>query len=38
MNLSPQSHRESHNAEANKHGIEADSPQAEVKDDNKIFK
>lgn len=26
MNLSPQFHRESHNAEANKHGIGADSP------------
>ena len=38
MNLSPQFHRESQNAEANKHGIGADSPQVKVKDDNKYFK
>lgn len=37
MNLSPQFHRESHNAEANKHGIGADSPQVEVNDHNIFF-
>ena len=38
MNVSPQFHRESQNAEANKHGNGENSPQVEVKDDKKFFK